>query len=141
MLTKWTTPALVPTNGENGLHLAKWADRMRLLVMGQRSHARRRGRRPAPRPAGRGIDAAIAAALASGDLDGFFPDLAAGLARELVGAAARPGSCWTGPTRVCFDHRLLCAGDRGQRQLLRGDLVLGRVRNVSRGAIVAGRRG
>ncbi|MEU6669259.1 hypothetical protein [Streptomyces sp. NPDC046727] len=90
--TGWTGPVRAyevdddrswPTNGEDGLHTAGWADRVGLLVMGNGPTRVGADGTRHPDPRAKEIDAGIAAALASGDVDGFFPNLDAGLARDL----------------------------------------------------------
>ncbi|MEU8438542.1 hypothetical protein AB0F18_37780 [Streptomyces sp. NPDC029216] len=98
-----------PTNGEDGVHLAGWADRVGLLVMGNGpTRAGADGaRRPDPRV--EEIDAGIAAALAGGDVDGFFPTMDEDLARELRVSGRSP---WQLLDRADWDlttHRLLYA--------------------------------
>jgi len=98
-----------PTNGEDGVHLAGWADRVGLLVMGNGpTRAGADGaRRPDPRA--EEIDAGIAAALAGGDVDGFFPDMDAGLARELGVSGRSPWQLLDGADWDLTTHRLLYA--------------------------------
>ncbi len=92
-----------PTNGEDGVHLAQWADRVGLLVLGNGpTHAGADGARH-PDPRAEEINAGIAAALADGDVDGFFPTLDPDLARELGVSGRSPwqlldGADWDLPT-------------------------------------------
>ncbi|WP_457029309.1 hypothetical protein [Kitasatospora sp. P5_F3] len=98
-----------PTNGEDGVHLAAWADRVGLLVLGNgpaRAGADGAGR---PDPRAEEINVGIAAALASGDVDGFFPDLDAGLARELGVSGRSPWQLLDGADWDLATHRLLYA--------------------------------
>ncbi|MFI6449744.1 hypothetical protein [Kitasatospora sp. NPDC050543] len=112
-----------PANGEDGVHLAGWAERVGLLMLG--NGPPRAGADGARRPDPRAdeIDAGIAAALASGDADGFFPDMDPDLAREIgvsgPFALAAPRRGRPGPDHPPPPVRR----DRGQRRLLRGDLV------------------
>ncbi len=98
-----------PTNGEDGVNPARWADRVGLLLMGNgptRAGADR-ARRPDPRA--EEIDAGIAAALARGDADGFFPNMDAALARELGVSGRSPWQLLDGADEDLTTHRLLCA--------------------------------
>ncbi|MFD8147103.1 hypothetical protein [Streptomyces sp. NPDC059708] len=96
-------------NGEDGVHLAGWADRVGLLVMG--NGPARAGvdgvRRPDPRV--EEIDAGIAAALANGDVDGFFPAMDVDLARELEVSGRSPWQLLDGADWDLTTHRLLYA--------------------------------
>ncbi len=98
-----------PTNGEDGVHVAGWADRVGLLVMGNGpTHAGADGvRRLDPRV--EEIDAGIAAALASGDVDGFFPVMDVNLARELEVSGRSPWQLLDGADWELTTHRLLYA--------------------------------
>ncbi|WP_327187368.1 hypothetical protein [Streptomyces sp. NBC_01334] len=98
-----------PTNGEDGVNLAGWADRVGLLVMGNGpTRAGADGaRRPDPRA--EEIDAGVAAALASGDVDGFFPNMDAGLARALGVSGRSPWQLLDGADWDLTTHRLLYA--------------------------------
>ncbi|MFD5433198.1 hypothetical protein ACFWJ4_13655 [Kitasatospora sp. NPDC127067] len=98
-----------PTNGEDGVHLAGWADRVGLLVLGNGStRAGADGARHSY-PQAEEIDAGIAAALASGDADGFFPNMDAGLARELGVSGRSPWQLLDGADWDLTTHRLLYA--------------------------------
>ncbi|WP_033223401.1 hypothetical protein [Kitasatospora phosalacinea] len=98
------------TNGEDGVHLAGWADRVGLLVAGNGpTHADADGARRLD-PRAEEIDAGVAAALASGDADGFFPDMDAGLARELGVSGRSPWQLLDGADWDLTTHRLLYAG-------------------------------
>lgn len=98
-----------PMNGEDGVHLAGWADRVGLLVMGNGpTHAGADGaRRFDPRV--EEIDAGIAAALANGDVDGFFPTMDVGLARELAVSGRSPWQLLDGAAWDLTTHHLLYA--------------------------------
>ncbi|MFF4896500.1 hypothetical protein [Streptomyces sp. NPDC001068] len=98
-----------PMNGEDGVHLAGRADRVGLLVMGNGpTRAGADGaRRPDPRA--EEIDAGIAAALASGDVDGFFPTMDVGLARELGVSGRSPWQTLDGADWDLTTHHLLYA--------------------------------
>lgn len=98
-----------PINGEDGVHLAGWADRVGLLVMGNGpTRAGTDGaRRPDPRV--EEIDAGIATALANGDVDGFFPTIEVGLARELGISGRSPWQLLDGADWNLTTHRLLYA--------------------------------
>ncbi|MFF3560446.1 hypothetical protein ACFYXS_10485 [Streptomyces sp. NPDC002574] len=100
-----------PMNGEDGVHLARWADRVGLLVLGNGpTHAGADGA-PRPDPRVEEIDAGIAVALANGDVDGFFPTMDAGLARELEVSGRSPWQLLDGADadEDLTTHRLLYA--------------------------------
>ncbi|MFB7330952.1 hypothetical protein ACFC00_04835 [Streptomyces adustus] len=96
-----------PMNGEDGVHLAGWADRVGLLVIGNGpSHAGADGAHLLD-PRVEEIDAGIAAALSSGDVTGFFPTMDVGLARELEVSGRSPWQLLDGADWDLTTHRLL----------------------------------
>ncbi|MEV3859789.1 class III extradiol dioxygenase subunit B-like domain-containing protein [Streptomyces sp. NPDC050095] len=72
-----------PANGEDGVHIASWADRVGLLVMGDGTACRTLKAPGYLDERAEGVDAEIAAALRSLDSEGCFPNLDVDLAREL----------------------------------------------------------
>ncbi|MFG2819219.1 hypothetical protein ACGFX4_07295 [Kitasatospora sp. NPDC048365] len=96
-----------PANGEDGVHLAGWADRVALLALGNGPTRPDAGRTTGPDPRIAGLDAGIAAALACGDVDGWFPDLDADLARELGVSGRSPWQLLDGADEDLTTHRLL----------------------------------
>ncbi|GAA4831791.1 hypothetical protein [Kitasatospora terrestris] len=96
-----------PANGEDGVHLAGWADRVVLLALGNGPTRRDTDRTTGPDPRVAGLDAGIAAALACGDADGWFPDLDADLARELGVSGRSPWQLLDGADEDLTTHRLL----------------------------------
>jgi hypothetical protein len=98
-----------PTNGEDGVHLARWADRVGLLVMGNGPTRIAAAGARRPDPQAEEIDSGIAAALASGDVDGFFPNMDAQLSRELSVSGRSPWQLLDGADGDLATHRLLYA--------------------------------
>ncbi|MEU6346085.1 hypothetical protein ABZ883_34610 [Streptomyces sp. NPDC046977] len=96
-------------NGEDGVHLARWADRVGLLVMGNGPTRVGTDGALRPDPQAEEIDSGIATALASGDVDGFFPNLDADLARELGVSGRSPWQLLDGADEDLATHRLLYA--------------------------------
>ncbi|MFI0960631.1 hypothetical protein ACH4S8_04295 [Streptomyces sp. NPDC021080] len=114
----WTGPVRVyelendrswPMNGEDGVHLAGWADRVGLLVMGNGPTRAGADGSQRPDPRAEEVDAGIAAALANGDVDGFFPNLDEDLARELGVSGRSPWQLLDGADWELTRHRLLYA--------------------------------
>ncbi|MCX4819801.1 class III extradiol dioxygenase subunit B-like domain-containing protein [Streptomyces sp. NBC_01142] len=96
-----------PANGEHGVHVSEWAPRLGMLVMGDGS-ARRSLKAPGYLDdRAEALDAEIAAALANNDSDGFFPDLDATTARELMVSGRSPWQVLCGAAREDFRCRLL----------------------------------
>ncbi|MZD06263.1 hypothetical protein GTW43_14345 [Streptomyces sp. SID5785] len=72
-----------PVNGEDGTHIAGYADRVGLLVMGDGTACRSVKAPGYLDERAEGVDAGIAAALRDLDAEGRLADLDAGLARDL----------------------------------------------------------
>ncbi|MGX1541538.1 hypothetical protein [Streptomyces adustus] len=98
-----------PMNGEDGVHLAGGGPGVGVGVLGTGPPpAGAAGpQRPARRAAA--LDAGIAAALSSGDVDGFFPTMDVGLARELEVSGRSPWQLLDGADSDLTTHRLLYA--------------------------------
>jgi hypothetical protein len=84
-----------PANGEDGTHLANWADRVGFLVMGDGTACRSLKAPGYLDERAEGVDAAIAEALRNGDRDGFFANLDADLAHELKISGRSPWQVMT----------------------------------------------
>ncbi|WP_330279597.1 class III extradiol dioxygenase subunit B-like domain-containing protein [Streptomyces sp. NBC_00569] len=99
-----------PANGEDGVHLGGWAERVGFLLMGDGTACRSVKAPGYLDERAEGVDTSIAQALANGDPEGFFANLDEDLARELKISGRAPWQILTAAFEEDGDWRLLYEG-------------------------------